>query len=131
MGIRTPDLLHAIQWQHVHRSPSVQVTVPGRPHQSPGIQAGCCTFVLYSASRPQKSRDVCCNSRAVLQRSGLPFGVEGELKPDTVTVPQHWARFCRSRSLPRKWILPFGLLTVAWRIVMPLARTTWGQEPPA
>jgi hypothetical protein len=46
MGIRTPDLLHAIQWQHVHRSTSVQVTVSGRPHQSPGIQACCCTFVL-------------------------------------------------------------------------------------
>jgi hypothetical protein len=43
-----PDLLHAIQRHHVHRSPSVQVTVPVRPHQSAGIQAGCCTFVLYS-----------------------------------------------------------------------------------
>jgi hypothetical protein len=52
MGIRTPDLLHAIQRQHVHRSPSVQVTVSGRPHQSPGIQAGCCTFVLYGSARP-------------------------------------------------------------------------------
>ncbi len=47
MGIRTPDLLHAIQWQHVHPRPSPQVTVSGRPHQSSGIQAGCCTFVLY------------------------------------------------------------------------------------
>ena len=47
MGIRTPDLLHAMQWNHVHRSPSVQVTVSGRPHQSAGIQAGCCTFLLY------------------------------------------------------------------------------------
>ena len=47
MGIRTPDLLHAMQWHHVHRSPSVQVTVSGRPHESAGIQAGCCTFVLY------------------------------------------------------------------------------------
>jgi len=46
MGIRTPDLLHAIQWHHVHRSTSVQVTVSGRPHPSPGIQACCCTFVL-------------------------------------------------------------------------------------
>jgi hypothetical protein len=52
MGIRTPDLLHAMQWQHVHRSPSVQVTVSGRPHQSSGIQAGCCTFVLYGSARP-------------------------------------------------------------------------------
>ena len=52
MGIRTPDLLHAIQRHHVHRSPSPQVTVPRRPHESPGIQAGCCTFVLYRPEPP-------------------------------------------------------------------------------
>jgi hypothetical protein len=51
MGIRTPDLFHAIQRQHVHRRPYPQVTVPGRPRQSPGIQAGCCTFLLYSSDR--------------------------------------------------------------------------------
>jgi hypothetical protein len=45
-GIRTPDLLHAISRQHVHRSPSVQVTVPGRAHQSGQIRTGCCTFML-------------------------------------------------------------------------------------
>ena len=50
MGIRTPDLLHAMQRQHVHRSVSVQVTVSGRPHESSGIQAGCCTFVLCTPS---------------------------------------------------------------------------------
>jgi hypothetical protein len=47
-GIRTPDLLHAIQRQRIHSRPSPQATIPGRPHQSPGIQAGCCTFVLYA-----------------------------------------------------------------------------------
>ena len=47
MGIRTPGLLHAMQWQHVHPRLYVQVTVPERPPQSSGIQAGCCTFVLY------------------------------------------------------------------------------------
>jgi hypothetical protein len=52
MGIRTPDLLHAIQWQDVHSSTSVQVTVSGRPHQSSGIQVGCCTFVLYGPELP-------------------------------------------------------------------------------
>jgi len=31
MGIRTPDLLHASQWQPVHPRPSPQVTVPERP----------------------------------------------------------------------------------------------------
>ena len=29
----------------------VQVTVSGRPHESAGIQAGCCTFVLYRPGR--------------------------------------------------------------------------------
>jgi hypothetical protein len=48
MGIRTPDLLHAIQWQHVHRSTSVQVTVPERPHESSQICTCCGTFLLYS-----------------------------------------------------------------------------------
>jgi hypothetical protein len=55
--------LHAIQWQHFHSSPSVQVTVPERPHESPGIQAGCCTFVLtvpslhrYKLSEPAPGR---------------------------------------------------------------------------
>jgi hypothetical protein len=38
--------LAAIQRHHVHQSPSAQVTVSGRPHQSPGIHAGLCTFVL-------------------------------------------------------------------------------------
>ena len=52
MGIRTPDLLHAISRQHVHSSTSVQVTVPERPHQSAGIQAGCRTFVLYRPEPP-------------------------------------------------------------------------------
>ena len=48
-GIRTPDLLHAISRQHVHRRPSMQVTVPGRAHESSGIWAGCGTFLLYRA----------------------------------------------------------------------------------
>jgi hypothetical protein len=63
-GIRTPDLLHAIQRQNIHRRPPVQVTVPGRPHGSPGIQAGCCTFLLYRSAdedgpgrRNQPARD--------------------------------------------------------------------------
>jgi hypothetical protein len=55
-GIRTPDLLHAIQRQDIHHRPSTQVTVPGRPHQSPGIQAGCCTFLLYQSAQRACSR---------------------------------------------------------------------------
>src|ERR1017187_209018 len=47
MGIRTPDLLHAIQRQPVHRSPSAQVTVPASTQQSTGIQTRCGTSLLY------------------------------------------------------------------------------------
>ena len=48
-GIRTPDLLHAINRQHIHRSPPPQVTVPERTRRSAGIQAGCGTSVLYES----------------------------------------------------------------------------------
>jgi hypothetical protein len=57
-GDSNPRPLACHTVQHVHPRPSVQVTVSGRPHESSGIQAGCFTFVLYSPSRPQKSRDV-------------------------------------------------------------------------
>jgi hypothetical protein len=54
MGIRTPDLLHAISRQHVHSSTYVQVSVSGRPYQSSQIQAGCGTFLLYSPGCPRQ-----------------------------------------------------------------------------
>ena len=47
MGIRTPDLLHAIQRQPVHSSPSPQVTVPEGAPESACVQACCGTFLLY------------------------------------------------------------------------------------
>ena len=50
----TPDLLHAISRQHVHRSTSVQVTVPGSTRPSRQVRTGCCTFPLYSSARPVK-----------------------------------------------------------------------------
>jgi hypothetical protein len=57
MGIRTPDLLHAIQWQHVHRSVSAQVTLPGRACESVQIRARCGTLLLYeSRSLPPRKR---------------------------------------------------------------------------
>ena len=57
MGIRTPDLLHAIQRQHVHRSVSAQVTVPGRAWESARMRTCCGTFLLYkSRSLPQRER---------------------------------------------------------------------------
>jgi hypothetical protein len=54
-GIRTPGLLHAISRQHVHRSPSVQVTVPRRTLASAQIRTGCCTFPLYRSPRRSSS----------------------------------------------------------------------------
>jgi hypothetical protein len=47
MGIRTPDLLHAIQRQPVHPCVSAQVTVLPRPLRSARVQACCGTFLLY------------------------------------------------------------------------------------
>jgi hypothetical protein len=52
MGIRTPDLLHAIQWHHVHSSTYVQVTIPERARESTEVCACCCTFLLYCDMRP-------------------------------------------------------------------------------
>jgi len=46
-GIRTPDLLHAISRQHVHRRTSAQVTVPGSTRPSRQVHTGCGTFPLY------------------------------------------------------------------------------------
>jgi hypothetical protein len=51
-GIRTPDLLHAISRQHVHRSTSVQVTVPGSARPSRQVRTGCGTFLLYRPACP-------------------------------------------------------------------------------
>jgi len=53
-GIRTPDLLHAISRQHVHRCLSSQVTVPERAHRSGQVRTGCCTFALYQSARPTR-----------------------------------------------------------------------------
>jgi len=47
--------LHAISRQHVHRRPSVQVTVPGRAHQSGQIRTGCCTFMLDRFGSPARA----------------------------------------------------------------------------
>ena len=58
MGIRTPDLLHAMQRHHVHSSTYVQVTVPEHPHESTEICACCGTFLLYE-SRPLLPRANC------------------------------------------------------------------------
>ena len=51
MGVRTPELLHAIHWQHIHRSPFPQVTVPAGPGGTSCVRAGCGTFLLYSRRR--------------------------------------------------------------------------------
>ncbi len=53
-GIRTPDLLHAISRQHVHRGTSVQVTVPGSTRPSRQVRTGCGTFLLYRPACPAR-----------------------------------------------------------------------------
>jgi hypothetical protein len=50
MGIRTPDLLHAIQRQPVHPRLSLQVTVLPRPLRSARVRACCGTFLLYRSA---------------------------------------------------------------------------------
>ena len=52
MGIRTPDLLHAIHWQHIYDSPPPQVNVPARALPSAAVRAGCGTFLLHSLPNP-------------------------------------------------------------------------------
>jgi hypothetical protein len=47
MGIRTPDLLHAIQRQPVHSRPSPQVAVQESAPRSACVRACCGTFLLY------------------------------------------------------------------------------------
>ena len=71
MGIRTPDLLHAMQWQHVHSSASVQVTVSGRPHQSPR-NPGRLLYFRAVPSEPPSAR---------VERAHLP-GDAPPSKPD-------------------------------------------------
>ena len=65
MGIRTPDLLHAIQWRPAHRSPLAQVTVPPSTHQSTGIQTRCGTSLLYGPMPPTacSSAESCSGQR--------------------------------------------------------------------
>ncbi len=48
MGIRTPDLLHAITRQGVQRRPSPQVTALVSARQYGHVRMGCGTFLLYS-----------------------------------------------------------------------------------
>ena len=59
---RTADLLHAIWRQHVHPRPSVQVTVPACPRQSPGIRTrcgtSCCTHLPTDSGPGHHGRHV-------------------------------------------------------------------------
>jgi hypothetical protein len=63
MGIRTPDLLHAIQRQPVHSSPSPQVTVPESAPTSACVQACCGTFLLYGPARQAEAKSPCASPR--------------------------------------------------------------------
>jgi len=68
MGIRTPDLLHAISRQAIHPCLSLQVTVPERACQSAEIRTGCCTFPLYESPLLTTGRAV----RGRRQSTGIP-----------------------------------------------------------
>ena len=48
MGIRTPDLLHAISRQPVHGRASAQVTVLSSAPEYALVRPGCGTSALYS-----------------------------------------------------------------------------------
>jgi hypothetical protein len=47
MGIRTPDLLHAITAQDIRWDLFPQVTVPERAPLPAAVRAGCCTSQQY------------------------------------------------------------------------------------
>ncbi len=64
MGIRTPDLLHAIRRQHIHPRPSPQVSVPERLPWSASIRTGCGTSVLYSPPRSMALQRPCALAAA-------------------------------------------------------------------
>jgi hypothetical protein len=59
MGIRTPDLLHAISRQAVHGRTSAQVTVLTRAPECALVRAGCGTSVL---SRPTQANRLRCHA---------------------------------------------------------------------
>ena len=46
-GTRTPDFLHAMQRQDLHRSVHAQVAGPTRAHESTIMPTGCGTPLLY------------------------------------------------------------------------------------
>ena len=48
MGIRTPDLLHAITRQPIRPRPSPQVTVLSSASECTFVRLGCGTSLLYS-----------------------------------------------------------------------------------
>jgi hypothetical protein len=69
MGIRTPDLLHAISGQDIHCSPFSQVTVPQRALLPVPVRGGCCTFLLCGRRR----RSCCYQLEAPVQGMREPL----------------------------------------------------------
>ncbi len=97
MGIRTPDLLHAISRHRVHPHMSPQVTVLECPFGSASVLAGCCTFPLYAfwAFGPAFAHRSESASRNALSGNHKPVG---------------------PRLLPVGWVAPG-----AWRVMLTIA----------
>ena len=143
MGIRTPDLLHAMQWQHVHGSASVQVTVPGRPHQSlsPGIPGRLLYFrAVPSRAVTRAKRSGSAPGRrtlAIAARLYPSAGQDRRREPELAITDEEWVppaimphaglrsrgcgHFCLRGQTPARWlqldVLPgaYGALGISKR----------------
>ena len=124
MGIRTPDLLHAIQRQPVHRSPSAQVTVPASTQQSTGIQTRCGTSLLYGPMPPPR-----CSSAE--SRSGQRREILCCHAPDFTHLPNRGRFSSANLCVGRYCTSGCGelVLSIATRIQARLPNRAQGVDP--
>jgi hypothetical protein len=75
MGIRTPDLLHAITRRHIHPGPSPQATVLRGLPESAQVRAGYGTSLLYpgqeSTPRPHAGNPSAPAAEQLRERYGV------------------------------------------------------------
>src|ERR1035438_6249097 len=124
MGIRTPDLLHAIQRQPVHRSPSAQVTVPASTQQSTAIQTRCGTSLLYGPDAPPR-----CSSAE--SRSGQRREILCCHAPDFTHLPNRGRSSSANLCVGRYCTSGCGelVLSIATRIQARLPNRAQGVDP--